>query len=181
MIGTGGSGGLVNGVNGNQVGVADPGLGPLADNGGPTQTIALLSDSPAIEKVSNALAAVDPSNGQPLSTDQRGPGSREFRGARVDIGAFEFTLHPDTDADPDAPDDHRRTGCLDLLKRNKKGKPVGKPVVSFVFQFSAAMDPATAGDANNYQVDWTSTKKVKKKTLTFPPPDQFLGDIRRIE
>ena len=31
LIGTGGSGGLVNGVNGNQVGVADPGLGPLAE------------------------------------------------------------------------------------------------------------------------------------------------------
>ena len=30
LIGTGGSGGLTNGTNGNQVGVADPGLGPLA-------------------------------------------------------------------------------------------------------------------------------------------------------
>ena len=48
LIGVYGSGGLVNGVNGNQVGVANPGLGTLADNGGPTQTIALLSGSPAI-------------------------------------------------------------------------------------------------------------------------------------
>ena len=60
LIGTGGSGGLTNGVNGNQVGVANPGLGTLADNGGPTQTIALLPGSPAIDKGSNALA-VDPS------------------------------------------------------------------------------------------------------------------------
>ena len=30
LIGTGGSGGLTNGVNGNQVGVANPLLGPLA-------------------------------------------------------------------------------------------------------------------------------------------------------
>ena len=43
LIGTGGSGGLSNGVNGNQVGVANPGLDPngLQDNGGPTETIAL--------------------------------------------------------------------------------------------------------------------------------------------
>jgi hypothetical protein len=40
LIGTGGSGGLVSGVNGNQVGIANPGLGTLAENGGPTQTIA---------------------------------------------------------------------------------------------------------------------------------------------
>ena len=73
LIGTGGSGGLTNGTNGNRVGVANPGLGQLADNGGPTQTIALLPGSPAIDKGSNALA-VDPNTGQPLTTDQRGPG-----------------------------------------------------------------------------------------------------------
>jgi hypothetical protein len=45
--------GLSNGVNGNQVGSAsdpiDPRLGPLQDNGGPTQTMALLPSSPAID------------------------------------------------------------------------------------------------------------------------------------
>ena len=43
----GGSGGLNNGSNNNQVGVANPGLGTLASNGGPTQTVALLPGSPA--------------------------------------------------------------------------------------------------------------------------------------
>ena len=71
LIGTGGSGGLTSGVNGNQVGVANPGLSPLRDYGGPTQTIALLPGSPAIDAGSNALA-VDPTTGQPLTTDQRG-------------------------------------------------------------------------------------------------------------
>ena len=89
LIGTGGSGGLVNGVNGNQVGVADPGLGPLADNGGPTQTIALLPGSPAIDAGSNALA-VDPTTGQPLTTDQRGAGFLRIVNGTVDIGAYEF-------------------------------------------------------------------------------------------
>ncbi|MDB4766281.1 hypothetical protein OAG71_01190 [bacterium] len=59
-------------------------LGPLADNGGPTLTHALLPDSPAID-VGNNMLAVD-KNGNSLDTDQRG----EIRvvGA-VDIGAFE--------------------------------------------------------------------------------------------
>ncbi|HEX8889752.1 MAG TPA: cadherin-like domain-containing protein, partial [Pyrinomonadaceae bacterium] len=49
LIGTGGSGGLVNGTNNNQVGVADAKLGALANNGGSTQTHGLLAGSPAIE------------------------------------------------------------------------------------------------------------------------------------
>ncbi len=75
------TGGLVNGVNGNQVGV-NPGLGPLTNNGGPTQTIALLPGSPAIDRGDNALAAGD--------TDQRGPGFVRIVNGTVDIGAFEF-------------------------------------------------------------------------------------------
>jgi Dockerin type I domain len=89
LIGTGGSGGLTDGVNGNQVGVADPGLGPLAYYGGPTQTIALLPGSPAIDMGSNALA-VDPSTGQPLTTDQRGTGFLRIVNGTIDIGAYEF-------------------------------------------------------------------------------------------
>ena len=44
----------MNGVNGNQVGVANPGLAPLGNYGGPTRTIALLPGSPAIDAGSNA-------------------------------------------------------------------------------------------------------------------------------
>ncbi len=104
LIGTGGSGGLVNGVNGNQVGVADPGLGTLADNGGPTQTIALLPGSPAIDAGSNALA-VDPTTGLPLVYDQRGPGFPRIVNGTVDIGAFEYeppvSVTAITDVSPD--------------------------------------------------------------------------------
>jgi len=88
LIGTGGTGGLVDGVNGNQVGVGNPGLSALGDYGGPTQTIALLPGSPAIDAGSNALA-VDPTSGQPLTTDQRGPGFVRIYNNVVDIGAFE--------------------------------------------------------------------------------------------
>ncbi len=89
LIGTGGSGGLTNGSNGNQVGIANPGLDPngLQWNGGPTQTIALVAGSPAIDAGSNALA-VDAS-GNALTTDQRGPGFSRIVNKVVDIGAFE--------------------------------------------------------------------------------------------
>ena len=73
--------------NGNLVGVTNPGLGLLGYNGGPTETIALLAGSPAIDAGSTALA-VD-QNDNPLTTDQRGAGYPRVAGASVDIGAFE--------------------------------------------------------------------------------------------
>jgi CSLREA domain-containing protein len=62
-------------------------LGPLADNGGPTLTVALLPGSAAIDAGTNALA-VGP-DGQPLMTDQRG--FNRIVNGQVDIGAFEFS------------------------------------------------------------------------------------------
>jgi hypothetical protein len=87
LVGTGGTGGLTTGVNGNLVGVASPGLGVLADNGGPTQTIALLQDSPALDAGSNALAVN--ASGNQLAYDQRGPGFPRIVNSVVDIGSFE--------------------------------------------------------------------------------------------
>jgi predicted outer membrane repeat protein len=57
LIGTGGSGGLVQGMNFNQVGVsvASAGLSAFANYGGPTSTIALLSGSPALQAGSSTL------------------------------------------------------------------------------------------------------------------------------
>jgi hypothetical protein len=55
---------------------------------------------------------------------------------------------------------------LAYLRHNKKGKGIGKPVVDFVVDYSAVMNPGTADNANNYHVDWYSTKKVKKKVQT---------------
>ena len=91
-----GGSGFTNGVNGDQVGSGaspiDPKLAPLANNGGPTATMALLPGSPAID-------AGDPnfnpnSFTPPLTTDQRGQprvlDGDAVAGAIVDIGAVEF-------------------------------------------------------------------------------------------
>lgn len=82
LIGDGsGSSGLSNGVNGDLVGTAataiDPLLAVLADNGGPTQTMALGEGSPAIDAGNAATCS---------STDQRG----YLRVVPCDIGAFEL-------------------------------------------------------------------------------------------
>ncbi len=58
----------------------DPLLGSLAGNGGPTQTMALLPGSPAIDAGDNT--------GAPM-WDQRGPGFPRIVNGTIDIGAFE--------------------------------------------------------------------------------------------
>jgi hypothetical protein len=97
LIGTGGAGGLVTGVNGNRVGVADPGLAPLADNGGPTLTCALLPGSPARDAGDNALVPAG------LATDQRGPGFARVLHGTVDVGAFEYHNSPPTNVGAGGP------------------------------------------------------------------------------
>jgi predicted outer membrane repeat protein len=57
----------------------DPVLGPLADNGGPTETMALLAGSPAIDAGYDASCE---------STDQRGV--IRPQGPHCDIGAYEY-------------------------------------------------------------------------------------------
>jgi hypothetical protein len=83
------SGGIANGVNGNKVGFAVSAVlnTTLANNGGSTQTHALVPGSPAIDAGSNALAL--DATGNPLTTDQRGAGFPRISGGTVDIGAFE--------------------------------------------------------------------------------------------
>jgi hypothetical protein len=60
----------------------NPKLGPLQNNGGPTQTMALLIGSAAID-------AGDPNAAGLPAYDQRGPGYARVAAGRVDIGAFE--------------------------------------------------------------------------------------------
>jgi CSLREA domain-containing protein len=65
----------------------DPMLGPLADNGGPTETHALLPGSPAIDAIAEA-DCVDLA-GNPVAEDQRGVDRPH--GLGCDIGAFEWS------------------------------------------------------------------------------------------
>jgi len=77
------SGATLNGLLGHTITGSSPLLGPLADNGGPTWTHALLPGSPAI----NAGSCTDIA-GDPIAIDQRGVG----RISPCDIGACEYVL-----------------------------------------------------------------------------------------
>lgn len=70
-------------VTGNLYGL-DPQLGPLADNGGPTLTHALLPGSPARDAGDPAWLA------GPTAIDQRG--LHRVSGPRIDLGAYEFAF-----------------------------------------------------------------------------------------
>lgn len=73
--------GLTNGATGNVIGL-DPNLGPLQNNGGNTQTHALLAGSPAIDAGDDDVC---------LATDQRGVARPQ--GAACDIGAYELNVY----------------------------------------------------------------------------------------
>jgi predicted outer membrane repeat protein len=106
--GTGATGGLLEGVNGNIVNVSNPLLSALQNNGGPDFTMAPLPGSAAIDAGDSSLA-VD-GNGNALMFDQRGlagasaqGGTPRVVGSSVDIGAVEvggYTLAPAPGSNP---------------------------------------------------------------------------------
>jgi len=96
-------------TTGNLTGVT-PNLGPLANNGGPTRTHALLTGSPAIDAGNPAT----PGTGGTAcpATDQRG--TQRPRGAHCDIGAVEQILPLTVDSTTDAADAHPGDGVCDI-------------------------------------------------------------------
>jgi hypothetical protein len=140
LIGTGGSGGLVNGTNGNQVGVANPGLGTLGSYGGPTQTTPLLPGSPAID-------AGAPVGGSVPANDQRGKGRV---GATTDIGAFEsqgFALTKQHDNQSTAVTATFASPLAVTVAPNNAGEPVDGGQTTFTIQPGTGGASATFGTA----------------------------------
>jgi CSLREA domain-containing protein len=130
-----------------QPGVVYPRLGPLADNGGPTFTHALLTASPAIDAGSPAA----PGSGGTAceSTDQRGVARPP--GGRCDVGAFEGTSTRTAPSCTLLP----RTGCQPALgersklaQRNPYGNLSWSWVGSAAVPASDFADPA--GGATGY-------------------------------
>lgn len=95
-------------ANGNLIGTAtvpiNPQLAPLANNGGPTMTHALLPGSPARDAGDpTALAAI----ADVPQFDQRGAPFTRVAGGRIDMGAFETQIVVDTFADENDGDHSR--------------------------------------------------------------------------
>jgi fibronectin-binding autotransporter adhesin len=77
---------------GNRIPSVDPGVLPLADNGGPTQTAALSPESPAIGAGDPTVCLASPVD----NVDQRGAPRIAGGETRCDIGAFEMGGAPPT-------------------------------------------------------------------------------------
>jgi hypothetical protein len=70
--------------------------GGLKNNGGPTQTIALLATSPAVDAI--PVSDCTDVDGNPVATDQRGV--TRPQGPKCDIGAFELVFQVGIDIKP---------------------------------------------------------------------------------
>ena len=65
-------------------------------------------------------------------------------------------------------------------RTNKKGRPIGKPVLDgFVLDFSDPLNPTSATTRANYQLDTITTKRVKKQTKRSSSSDhEILGRVQ---
>jgi hypothetical protein len=118
----------------------NPLLGPLASNGGPTQTMALLSGSPAIDAGDDGAC---PSN------DQRGV--TRPQGSHCDIGAYErvqlFLIHVSV--------------TRHVLDRHKTGVCPG-PAASCFLPGAGALVRAFNLDSPAFQATWGTSKPSPK-------------------
>jgi CSLREA domain-containing protein len=106
-----------NATCGSTIPVADPLLGPLQDNGGPTLTHALLSGSPAIDAVPVANCSEAP-------TDQRGV--TRPQGPACDIGAFEVVVNQPPTAEAGGPYSVNEGGAVTVTASGSD--PEGQPL-----------------------------------------------------
>jgi hypothetical protein len=121
----------------------DPMLAPLGDYGGPTQTMALLLGSPAID------AGDSTAPGLP-STDQRGAPRPDVPGTNPDIGAFEVQLPSLSPATP--PDGTYGTAYSQALTATEAGY-----TGAFSFSFTSGTLPAGLSLASDGTLSGTPT------------------------
>jgi predicted outer membrane repeat protein len=145
LIGDGnGVSGISDGTNGNLIGTSsaplDTMLGPLANNGGPTFTMALLLGSPAI-KAGVAVPGV--------TSDQRGIARPE--GWIPDIGAFEVQPPPAT--------------VTSVVRQGVHRQPT-----TIVVKFSHPMNVAFAESLFNYRLDWVGENHESGKQVIVTIP-----------
>jgi hypothetical protein len=159
-------------VPGSDVLGIEPQLGPLADNGGPTRTMALAATSPAVNK-----------GGGGLSTDQRGdqrpvayPGVANSSAAGAngaDIGAYELQAPP-----PPTPIAQRNRLPSVRIKCPKGAKPGG---CTFKLQVVSGKPKRVKGKLREPKTE-SAVAKVKLKPgrsalVTLKPKPKFAAKL----
>jgi hypothetical protein len=144
---------------------ADPRLGPLASNGGPTQTHAFLPGSPAIDNVTSAIIAgrsigCKDEFGSPLTVDQRGV-PRPL-GAACDTGAVELDLNTPMGTAVDVQPLDTTTGTTPVTLTFSSISAEGETTVSS----SSAGPPPPAG----FKVGSPAVYFELRTTASFSPP-----------
>ena len=137
----------------------DPKLGPLADNGGPTKTQALLADSPAIDKGKSFGIAAD-QRGQTRPHDDASI-ANAAGGDGSDIGAFEDQIN------------HAPT-----LSINDVAKAEGDSGTSNL-TFTVTLSSSSAQDVYVYYATANGTATagsdyIETSSQTVPPPNSVL-------
>ena len=127
------------GFTGGIVSSSDPLLGSLDNNGGPTQTMALANNSPALNAGSNPAAAA-------LTTDQRGSGFTRAIGT-VDIGAFEVQKSVSIVADVT---NSKEGGVPGLTRFNFTVSRLGDTSGPVTLNYSVTGSGANAADAADF-------------------------------
>jgi CSLREA domain-containing protein len=122
-------------------------LAPLGNYGGPTQTMALLPGSPAINAGDNAAISNPPFAGPPF-TDQRGTGFNRIVGSSVDIGAFEsrgFTITATSGTPQSTAITTAFASPLVATVSSASGEPVAGGVITFTAPGTGASATLTGG------------------------------------
>jgi hypothetical protein len=157
IVGDGvGTGGLVDGVEGNIVGtinaltVLDKTLALNGANSGTPLTHALIAGSKAINAGSNALA-ISPTSGSALSEDSRGFPFARIVDTTVDIGAFELVNLTPRVVVP--------TSAFTILEDDKQG-------VTFTGTGKTISVTDDVGVAPNYTVTLKASNKLAQSSIT---------------
>lgn len=140
----------------------DAALGPLADNGGPTPTLALLPGSPAIDRIAIAQCA--------SIADQRG--ARRAQGApfRCDIGAYEYSPAGDLGLIVSAVRDYYHDGAITIQQERALITPLksaGMAAGSLYPEVATACQALGefAALVSGYQADGRMSAKVGSSLL----------------
>jgi hypothetical protein len=130
-------------VGGSNVTGVDPQLGPLANNGGPTQTRALPETSPAVDAGSSPDAADQRGLVRPVN--RSAPNAAAIGGNCADIGAFELQLPGGGTGPPcEPPDTNAPETTITKGPKNKVKLKRGKKKAKASFEFTGSDARAVA-------------------------------------